>query len=184
MTITGTVVDESGAPAPGATVKIASNGVAFGTAVTDVGGRYSVTGPAIAYFWGTADKSGYETTLRDSYFTESPGVLNFRLFPSVRVAGGSSVHVAVTKDGSICGFDDEWFCRIVRVTAGQSGSLAIDGTADDSSLQAAVAIGTVDPGCCRAPAAKTVAAGDEVLVYVLFPWNGRVSGVTVRTSVR
>ncbi|HEY7287737.1 MAG TPA: carboxypeptidase regulatory-like domain-containing protein [Vicinamibacterales bacterium] len=184
MTVTGTVLDEAGLPAAGAAVSIAANGVAPVSAATDAYGRYSVTLPAVSYFWGNADKAGYETTSRDSYFSESPRVLNFRLFRPVRVDTGNSVHVFVTTDGSICGFDDEWFCRTIRVSAAQSGALVVEGTADDSSVPLTLTIGAVDPPCCTATVPKTVRVGDEVLVYVLLPWNGRVTGVTLRPSIR
>jgi Carboxypeptidase regulatory-like domain len=179
VNVTGRVVDENGVGLAGATVALRTSDPMRATGQTDASGRYAITLPATAYFWGTADKPGYETTFRDSYFLSAPATLDFRLFQPLRIVDGTSAHVTVTSDGPICGFDDEWFCRTVHIQASHDGMLNVDATSDDPSIRAAIAIRPGPDFCCEAPAPVKVGAGDDVPVYVLLWWNGPVTGVRI-----
>ena len=185
VTIGGTVVDDLGIPLTGATVSLTPYGVPSTSAVTDASGRYAVTLPATYDFGGRADKSGYETTWRDSYFEAGPGTLNFRLFRTIRVQDTDSTHLTLSADGSICGDDDEWFCRAVHVSVTHTGTLSVQASADDPTAQVLIGIGQVSHlYCCPTPTSSTVVAvGDDVLVYVQLPFNRPVTGVTLRTMV-
>jgi hypothetical protein len=183
MNLSGTVIDESGTPIGGATVSLSPAGGSASTAVTDTNGRYALALPATADFGGHADKAGYDSTWRDAYFAAGPGILNFRLFRTLRIADADSAHVMVTTDGSVCGIDDEWLCRTVRVSASRAGTLDVQGIADDPSIRPLIGIGEVGYACCPAPSSVVVSAGAEVLVYIQLAWNGRGTGVTLRTSI-
>jgi len=184
MNVTGRVVDENGVGLAGATVALATQDSLHVTGQTDANGHYAITLPAATYFWGTADKPGYETTFRDSYFLSAPSTLNFRLFQPLRIADGTSAHVTVASDGAICGFDDEWFCRTVHVQASHAGMLSVDATSDDPSIRPAIAIRPAAGWCCEAPAPVKVDTGEDVPVYVLLWWNGPVTGVRIRPSIQ
>jgi hypothetical protein len=183
--ITGTVLDESGAAIGGATVSLSNSGVGSTdshAAVTDNNGRYEITLTGVVGYGGHADKTGYETTWRDSEFAAAPNVLNFRLFRTVHITDADSAHVTVTTDGSVCGIDDDWWCRVVRVTATRPGTLTVQTISDDPSIHAIAVIGTIGL-CCPGPSQAAVSAGDELLVYVHLPWNGPGTGVAIHTSI-
>ena len=184
MRVTGRVVDENGVGVAGATVTLTTPDSLRVPGQTGANGGYAITIPAVAYFSGTADKPGYETTFRDSYFLSAPDTLNFRLFQPLRIGDGTSAHVTVTSDGPICGFDDEWFCRTVHIQASRTGRLTVDATSDDPSVRPAIAIRALADLCCEAPAPVNVGAGEEVPVYVLLWWNGPVTGVRIRPSIQ
>jgi len=184
MTVTGSVVDENGAGLGGATVTLTTPDSSRVMGQTDASGRYAITIPTVAFYSGTADKPGYETTFRDSYFLSAPHTLNFRLFQPLRIVDGTSAHVTVTSDGAICGFDDEWFCRSVHVQASHAGMLSVDATSDDPSIRPTVSIRVVADPCCEAPGPVMVGAGEDVLVYVMLWWNGPVTGVRIRPSIQ
>jgi hypothetical protein len=186
MTVQGTVVDEAGVAIGGASVTLGGDSSSPPlTAVTDFSGHYELhVVTSNNYFGGHADKTSYETTWRDSYFAASPGVLNFRLFQPLRLAAGDSAHLNVTADGSLCGIDDEWYCRIVRVHADRAGTLEVQATPDNPSIRAVAAIGNVSYDCCPSAASVSVSAGQEVLIYVQLDWDKPTTGVTLRTSMR
>ena len=187
-TVRGTVLDEAGVPVGGATVAFSGAPqlpTPSTTVMTDPNGNYEVTvASSMDFYWGRADRASYESTYRPSYFAANPGVLNFRLFQPVRIAAGDSVHIAVTADGPICGYDDEWFCRTVRVRAGSPGILSVQAVPDDPSIPAVAAIQTPGGGCCPEPTTVAVSPGNEVIVYVELAWNKPVTGVTLNTSIR
>ncbi len=184
-TITGTVIDEAGAPVSGATVTLSGASMAAtpSSVVTDAAGHYGVTVQDSLGYGGHADKAGFETSWRDSYFEAGPYVLNFRLFRTLIMTDTDSVHLTVTTDGSVCGIDDDWWCRSVRVNASHTGTLTVDAIPDDLGLHPLVAIGPMGL-CCSAPSSIAVASGDQVTVYLHLPWSEPGGRVMLRTSIR
>jgi hypothetical protein len=70
---------------------------------------------------------------------------NFRLYRSVTLAAGESVHLAITPDNSWCTSDEVSFvCRIVHVTVQTSGTLVLDDIADDPSNTFWLSIGDLE----------------------------------------
>ncbi len=177
--VQGTVVNEAGAPVIGGLLTFLTPAGQPKT-VTDSIGHYQIGIAGGQNFGARAEMDGYESTYRDDYFTAGPGVLNFRLFRTLRVTAGDSVHVGITSDGSVCGFDDEWLCRTVGVAIGGTGTLNVSVAGDDHSTLAAV---TTNQRYYPLQMSVPVAAGQEVSVQVLLPWSGTGGGVTLSTSI-
>lgn len=180
ITMHGTVVNETGAPVAAGMVTF-EMGFNQPKTVIDATGHYQIDIPAGQYFIGRAETDGYESSFRGAYFEAGPDVLNFRVFRTLRVTAGDSAHVAITSDGSICGFDDEWLCRTVHVSSTNAGILRLSVVGDDPSMLASV---TTNQHYYPLNAALPVVAGQDVDVQVLLPWSGPGGGVTLLTSVQ
>jgi hypothetical protein len=140
--LNGLVLDENGMPVPGARVEMYS---ASPAAVTDDNGYYDLAAMLLVSgnVFGTdmtIAKGGYEDT--HSWVAGLNDVTqNFRLYRIVNIAAGQAVHLAITPDNSLCGFEEEFRCRTVHVVMPSSGTLVLDTIADDPSNAFWIVIG-------------------------------------------
>jgi hypothetical protein len=141
--LNGLVLDESGMPLPGARVEVFS--ASSSPAVTDGNGYYDLAAMLMVsgHVFGTdvtITKAGYEDT-----HAWVPGLddltQDFRLYRIMNITAGQSVHLAITPDNSLCGFEEEFRCRTLHVVAPSSGTLVLDTIADDPSTAFWIVIG-------------------------------------------
>jgi hypothetical protein len=177
--LTGTVRDEQGAVA-GAAVTVNVQQVGGSTSVaTDAKGFYQTSATVDAFFpqgWVavTIRKDGYEDTANGLYIsTVQDAAADFHLFKTVTLAGGTAAKFLVAFDGALCGFDEEYPCRHVLITAQSGGTLLIDVESDDPSSK--FALGPVTyPFNAVAHKSVPVAGGQVVSVEILWSccWSG------------
>jgi hypothetical protein len=192
--LSGFVVDDDGRPVPGATVTVynaAGFNVEPSSVVTDGLGFYRVS--ATTYQSGNGvllKKSGYETTT-DWVLGTQDVQQDLLLFRLITVAAGEAVHLSLAPNvgSSLCGFDDEYRCRIVHVRAQASGMLRLATIGDNASIAFWIVLG--DDGDWRDPtpsvttASLSVAAGDLVTVKILRPWTyAGFDGFTLATALQ
>jgi Carboxypeptidase regulatory-like domain len=140
--LTGLVTDDTGSPVPMANVVTYSQG-GTRTASTDEQGFYeidSTNGPMEV----SAAKDGFERSLR--FLTAVPKQ-DIRLHRMVRLAAGASRIVTVAPDDSMCGLEDEYTCRTIRVVAPGAGLLHVSVTTASAPLFWGLAIARVDYPC-------------------------------------
>src|SRR5262249_9322808 len=124
--LSGFVVEDDGHPVPGATVTVynaAGFNVEPSSVVTDGSGFYRVQ--ATTYQAGNGvvlKKRGYETTT-DWVLGTQDVQQDLLLFRLITVGAGEAVHLSLAPNlgSSLCGFDDEYRCRVVHVRAPASG---------------------------------------------------------------
>ena len=173
LRITGLVVDGSNTPVPGANVQLDAGAGTF-TAISDSAGVFAAT---FEQRWNgvsiSAMKAGYERTTRfERLDFAREATRNVRLHPILRLASGSSMRLAINPDDSYCGFDYEYMCRTVRVSAPTAGLLTVEAVAD----RAGAAV-RVTPPFDFSPAGRSasftweVAANSETVVNVFVEWN-------------
>jgi len=149
----GVVLTEDGQPVPAATVSFQPSGTPRNEehATTDGNGFYQLTLDQPASWAGTyasVTQVLYDDTQRVNV-PWAPGqtdvTKSFRLYRSVTMAAGESIHLAITSDNSWCTSDEVSFvCRIVHVTAPTSGTLVLDAIADDPSNTFWLSIGDLE----------------------------------------
>jgi hypothetical protein len=107
---------------------------------------------------------------------------NFHLYQVKRIAPGERVSVIVRSDDTACGFDCEWVCRTVRITASQAGTLKVTlvshSPQDQTGLEAYERVPAGVPvrrRCCSAEVSLDVGAGAEVVANILVWWTTKVS---------
>ena len=192
----GVVVDDERAPIVGATVTVRPYATvpmpAPVVTATDSAGRYDVTFVGNLTATVQAERDGYERTLQyaDVVVNAVTVTKNLRLRRVIRIMAGDSRSLVLAPDDPACGFDDEWICRTIRVTATRAGTLALDVTADDGNLRPALGIGsiawpTIPPyPCCPRQSTQAVAGGDEVIANIMLPWTSLGGVVTLRSSLQ
>lgn len=188
--LNGVVRDENGVPVPGARLEMFASSSA--PVVTDGNGYYDMAAALLVsgQVFGnelTITKAGYETT-----HAWVPGLddttQDFRVYHVLTLAAGDSVHLAIDPDNSLCGLDDEFRCRTIRVVMPSSGTLALETIADDPSNAFWLAIGESFqfqyPFALRTQISTSMAAGSTVPVQVLRPWQAPPApqGFTLKTS--
>jgi hypothetical protein len=123
-------------------------------------------------------KDGYEAaTFYQAQVNNNPDVTkNVRLSRISRVTSGGSVDLTLLGDGQVCGFEDEFICRRVRVIPQAGGTVTMSVISDRSDVNFEVAI---DPLTFPYPRTSSLTlhatAGAEMVVDVLAPWNASVS---------
>jgi hypothetical protein len=187
--ISGIARDDEGRPVAGAKVIFypwPSSLVNEAIAETDPSGVYGVTFVAgrdavggIAHL--LTEKSGYETD--DRYIVpKGPEVTqDLTVYRIKRLTAGDSTRVTVRPDDPLCGIDDDWTCRAVRITAPSSGTLSIAATLGDTTIMSGLQVGG------RVYFGKTslqVSEGNEVLMYALLYWTETASqSFIIKTSM-
>lgn len=195
----GIALDEEGRAVTGATVSVFP--FVFGgnptskTATTDARGSYQIEFEAMQDSIGSV---GYVGAQRDGYQRDGhilrPGtdiLQNLRLYRIRRVTAGEAVAVTVLPNDPPCGFDDEWVCRIFRLTAASSGRLQVSlekhtgGPSTGLEVSIAQPPGTpFRPICCSHEVSVPVSAGQEISVSVLAVWTTtETHSFTLRTSL-
>ena len=116
---------------------------------------------------------------------------NFHLYHVKRIAPGERVSVIVRPDDTACGFDGEWVCRTVRITASQAGTLRVTlvshSPRDETGLEVYERVPAGVPTrrrCCSAEVFLDVGAGAEVVANMMVWWTTTVShSFTLNTSL-
>jgi hypothetical protein len=139
----GVVTDgDSGAPIAGATVTQPFSSVT--PATTDGNGYYDIAVSESVWDYGIPiwiSKPGYDDT--HGWADANDGKRHdFRLFRPITIAAGAATHVTISADNSLCGFDDDYRCRLVRVAAPSSGTLVVQSTADNPAKPIWLVTGT------------------------------------------
>jgi hypothetical protein len=178
--ISGRVISEDGTPVDGATVVLDDGFGQFSAPVVTAGnGFYQASArvqlPPFHYFGTQAliTRSGYEET--DGW---APGTTDttqdFRLYRPLTVTAGDAVHLAISPDNSLCGFELEFRCRAIHIQAPTSGTIALDTMADDPANVFWILVGRpVDiqyPFTGTTHAVISVTAGSSALIQIMRPW--------------
>ena len=188
----GVVLTEDDQPVPAATVSFLPSGTPRNEehATTDGNGFYQLTLDQPASWAGTyasVTQALYEDTLRVTvpWAPDQTDVTkNFRLYRSVTLAAGESVHLAITPDNSVCESDEVSFvCRIVHVTVPTSGTLVLDAIADDPSNTFWLSIGDLESFQKVTHLSTSIDTATTVVVRVLRPPNIAGGGFTLKTAL-
>ena len=170
----GVITDgDNGAPISGATVTQPYSSST--PATTDVNGHYAIAAKLTGGDFGTfvwMSKPGYEDT--HSFAAGSnDGRYDFKLYRPVTIMAGTGIRMAITADNSMCGFDDEFRCRLLHVTTPTSGTLIVETAADNPADPLWVKLGTdVDYPVTFVTSLKVPAtAGDVVTLLIFRPWS-------------
>src|SRR5262252_953951 len=157
-------------------------------ATTDVNGHYAIAARLTGGDFGTfvwMSKPGYEDT--HSFAAGSnDGRYDFKLYRPVTITAGSGIRMAITADNSMCGFDDEFRCRLLHVTTPTSGTLIVETAADNPAAPLWVKLGTdVDYPVTSVTSLRVPAtAGDVVTLLVFRPWSPPPSDTgTINTTM-
>jgi hypothetical protein len=198
--LSGIATDDDGRPVPNANITVYP--YVFGTSVapahgmTDGSGFYNVGFNAMRDAVGgiggaAADKAGYEHDGRYLFDARTQDVVqNFHLYRIWRINPGMSVSVTVLPDDPFCGFDDEWRCRTLRITAPADGVMKVEALPKGTAV---VATGLelyvpcraclLPRRCCSPSASIPVAVGEEVVANILvFEATKESQSFTVGTS--
>ena len=183
--MSGRVLDTAGTPVPGVALTFYRfpNG---SRAVTDAAGSYDVrVDPGIDGINVIAEKAGYETT--DQYIlVRSAGDVTYdvRLHAIVRVAAGGSLDLALESDDPHCGFDAEYLCRTVRITAAVPGTVTVTVVPGRPAASLGVAL-TSDVTPTPSPRLSFRVAGNSetrISILMSFPYT-TPAPFTVQTSL-
>ena len=184
--IVGLVLDTLGARIPDAALTFDTFRGRV-TATSDAAGSFDVTvEPFVNGLGVMLEKPGYERAWRFiSVRTGGEVVHNLRLHPLVRVAAGDSLRLSIRPDDPSCGFDDEFLCRTVRITAAAAGRLTAEIVPDRAEPQLALAVsGDLFPRPTASRLFLTVSANSETRVDVVVWWETAVQvPFTLKTSL-
>jgi hypothetical protein len=188
---------DGGARIPGATITVftgaASPQPPTVTTSTDAFGHYEIEFSGTIQATVTASRDGFEPTVAwaDVIAGIETITKNLQLDRTVHLMAGDALTVMIAPGGQICGLEDEWFCRIIRVSAPQSGSLVLGVSSTDAAARPAVGIGSPRAPfvpqypCCPPATQVPVSAGDEVIAEAMLPWTmSKAALVTLNTSLR
>ena len=170
----GVITDgDAGAPISGATVTQPYSSSAAAT--TDVNGHYTIAARLTGADFGTfvwVSKPGYEDT-HSFAGGNNDGRYDFKLYRPVTITAGTAIRMAITADNSMCGFDDEFRCRLLHVTTPTTGTLIVETAADNPADPLWVKLGTdVDYPVTFVTSLRVPAtAGDVVTLLVFRPWS-------------
>jgi hypothetical protein len=187
----GVVLTEDGGPVPAATVSFQPSGTPRNEehATTDGNGSYQLTLDQPASWAGTharVTQALYEDTAVVVPWlpSQTDVTQNFRLYRSVTLAAGESVHLAITPDNSWCTSDEVSFvCRIVHVTVPTSGTLVLDTIANDPSNTFWLSIGDLEAFQKVTHLSTSINTATTVVVRVLRPPNIAGGGFTLKTAL-
>ena len=187
----GVVLTEDGGPVPAATVSFQPSGTPRNEehTTTDGNGFYQLTLDQSASWAGTharVTQALYEDTAVVVPWlpSQTDVTQNFRLYRSVTLAAGESVHLAITPDNSWCTSDEVSFvCRIVHVTVPTSGTLVLDAIADDPSNTFWLSIGDLESFQKVTHLSTSIDTATTVVVRVLRPPNIAGGGFSLKTAL-
>jgi hypothetical protein len=197
--LTGVVTDDDGRPVAAAKVsvqpwlyampsppRVSTMTGADGSYTIDFNGMRDAAG-GVGYVYG--DQTDHETVVR--YLQPSGQTLaqNLHLYRINRLTAGADASIVVRQDDSICGLDDTWNCRTVRVTSLSAGkvtlSLDSQGATVQSGLETSVTGDSTSYRCCAASTIYDVRAGTQIAVNVLVEWTAKQSQLlTLHTSLQ
>jgi hypothetical protein len=156
-------------------------------ATSDATGSFNVTIQPSVYGVGVVlEKPGYERAWRFiSIRTGAEVVQNLRLHPPLRVAAGDSLPLWIRPDDPSCGWDDEFLCRTVRITAATAGRLTVEIVPDRAEPKLALArSGDLFPRPNASRLSADVTPNSETAVDVVVWWQTAVPvPFTLKTSV-
>ena len=157
--------------------------------MTDGNGSYALSTTLAAGDFGTPvwiSKAGYDDT-HGWADGRNDGRHDFRLYRPVTIDAGESARTAITGDSSMCGFDFEYRCRVVRVRIRSTGTLILQTAADNPAGPLWLLIGSdvvnyPVPAVTRLETSAT--AGAIVTVLIFRPWNPAPNDTgTLRTAL-
>jgi hypothetical protein len=137
LRLSGTVRDDQDAPVSGATITLRGAASPASTS-TDAAGSYAVTLSVDSFYvpplaWVSIRRDGYEDVDNAASFTGfQDTTANFVTFRRTPVPAGAAVMLRAAVNGPLCGFDLEYPCRHVLVSAPATGTLVLE-TADNAS---------------------------------------------------
>jgi hypothetical protein len=185
----GVVLTEDGQRVPAATVWFANEKGPLNT-TTDGNGFYQ---PAVDQ---PASWVGMYVRVTHPLYEDTQGIdlswapgqtdvtKNFRLYRSVTLAAGESVHLAITPDNSFCTSDEVSFvCRIVHVTVPTSGTLVLDTIADDSSNIFWLSIGDLESFQKVTHLSTSIDTATSTVVRILRPMDIAGGGFILKTAL-
>src|SRR5262249_24350063 len=141
--LSGRVLDENGLPVPNATV------IAFGgddnsccgkptpPVRTDGNGVYQTIVTALKppfHYFGTDVSIAADGVGETEWWDAGTGdtVQDFRVFRPLSIIAGVDAHLTLDANNSLCGFDDEFRCRPIHISAGPgTASVTVEATSDD-----------------------------------------------------
>ena len=157
------------------------------TATSDAAGSFDVTVEPFVFGLGVGlEKPGYERAWHFvSVRTGGEVVKNLRLHPPLRVAAGDSLPLSIRPDDPTCGFDDEFLCRTVRITAATAGVLTAEIVPDRAEPKLALArSGDLFPRPTASRLSLEVTPNSETRVDVVVWWETAVPvPFTLKTSL-
>jgi hypothetical protein len=141
----------------------------------------------VGYVYG--ERSDHETYDRYLQQPTQTFTQDLRLYRINRLMAGEDTSIVVRPDDSVCGLDDEWTCRTVRVTSPSAGkvTLVIDsrGATAQTGLETLITGDNKTYRCCGSPSVYDVGAGSEIAVNVLLAWTAKDSqSITLHTSLQ
>jgi hypothetical protein len=135
--VSGAVLEDADVPVPGAVITSGMD-----NAVTDAGGSFDMT--IHTRFSGefvTVSKEGYESTLSFAAgSTNGVNTQNFRLYKPRIIDVGESVTLPISTEGSLCGLEGEWACRVIRIVPSRTGTVLVNVSSNDSGAKIEVAM--------------------------------------------
>jgi len=137
LRLSGTVRDDQGAPVPDATVALTGIESPV-SASTDAAGFYTTSASVDTFYrpplaWVSIRRNGYEDLDNAAIFTGlQDTTANFVTFRRTPIMAGVEVTLRVAFNGPLCGFDLEWPCRHLFVSAPVAGTLVLETTANAS----------------------------------------------------
>jgi hypothetical protein len=171
--IVGRVLDTSDTPVPGASLTFNTFRGPM-TVMSDAAGSFDVTVDTwISGLDVVMEKPGYERSGRwISVGAAGEVVHDLRLHRIVRVAAGDSLRLSIRPDDPTCGFDFEFLCRTVRITAASAGRLTAQVVPDRAGTQLGLALSSdFIPRLSTSPLSMEVTAFSETSVNVLAWWQ-------------
>jgi hypothetical protein len=184
--IAGLVLDTWGAPVSDVALTFHTARGAV-TAASDATGSFDVTVQPFSFGLGVRlEKPGYEPAWRFiSIRTGGEVVQNLRLHPPLRVAAGDPLPLSIRPDDPSCGFDDEFLCRTVRITAAKAGRLTVEIVPDRAEPKLALArSGDLFPRPTASRLSLEITPNSETPVDVVVWWDTAVPvPFTLKTSV-
>jgi Carboxypeptidase regulatory-like domain len=193
--LSGVVMDDASVPVPGATITVYPF---FGipepspvTVIADANGRYIVTFLGNMAAAVAARRDGFERAYVSAGVTVGATEVrtDITMYSVLRITAGESLRVLVPA-ASVCGLEDEFLCRTVRVVAPSTGTLLLSVTAESASTRAGIGLTSVAwpriprYPCCGAEVRQTVSAGDEIVTAVMIPWTMPPGAVRLETSIQ
>lgn len=191
--LTGFIRDDDDLPVAGATVKVTGVEPAS-MAVTDAHGFYSTSATINASYviplaWVSIRKDGYDAVENAAIFEGRRDMqVDFRIFRRLTIPAGTNRTLPIGFDGPLCGFELEYPCRHVEVSASSRGTLVIETVADTQTER--FPFGPVTyPFKGATQLSVQVSAGQTVPVEILWAWSGggwtpsRRGSFTLNTSL-
>ena len=197
--LTGIATDDDGLPV--AAAKVSVRPFLYGTpnpplvsTMTGADGSYTIdfgaTGASGSIIGDVHGEHPDHETYARFLQTSGPSLTqDIRLYRINRLTAGADTSIVVRPGDSICGEDDEWTCRTVRVTSPSAGkvtlSLDSQGATAHTGLETSISGVNGTYRCCNSSTVYDVAPGTEIAVDVLMPWDaGDRQSFTLHTSLQ